>query len=540
MQFPILTKNSLTSSGRLALGVVLLLFLSSCVVTETTPESVNQSPRIEERPDSSEPTAASSTPLPSSEDSAEPQAPEPITDLWERIRRGFQLEEYYSHPTVLARIDDYAANQRLFDLVSERAAPFLYLIVEQLESEGLPLELALLPIVESTYNPNAYSAEHAVGLWQFLSSTGRSFGLQQDWWYDGRRDPVASTNAAILYLQELVEQFEGDWLLALAAYNTGTPNMRRAIRRSGLSLDDGVEFWDLGLARETRAHVPKLLAIASVVQHADRYDIELPEISNSQYLLSVDVSAQIDLRQAAELAGIEYAELRRLNNGYRQWATHPDTPQSLYVPVSAAETLRTAIKDIPAEQLLTWDRYEIQSGDTLGGIARRLGTEVDVLRVVNRLSGSRIIAGRSLLIPRGLNRDRNVSELAQLAPALSLPATVPASYRVRSGDNLWSIARRFQLKSVDIAAHNNFALNDLLMPGQVLDLSFVERATLAESDTPFTELDGTYRIRPGDTMARIASRLNVPVQELLSWNGFSGSEIIYPDQTINIQPPEAR
>ena len=463
----------------------------------------------------------------------------PITDLWERIRRGFQLSEYFDHPTVTTRLDDYSDNQYLFDLVSERAQPFLYSIVEQLEAEGLPLELALLPIVESTYDPNAYSLEHAVGLWQFLGPTGRSFGLQQDWWYDGRRDPLAATEAAIAYLKRLHEQFAGDWLLALAAYNTGSPNMRRAIRRSGSSLEDGIEFWDLGLAQETRAHVPKLLALAKIVESPGSYGVELPAIANQQQLMKVEIGAQIDLRQAAELAGIDYGELRRLNNGFRQWATHPDNPQALYVPTANATQLAEAIANIPAEQLLTWDRYEIQQGDTLGGIASRLGTEVDVLRVVNRLSGNRIIAGRSLLIPRGLNRDSNVSELAQLAPEMAMPAAVPTNYRVRSGDNLWSIARRFQLKSTDIAAHNGFELGDLLMPGQVLDLSFVEPTAIADSESPLGN-NAMYRVRPGDTMARIAARVNVPVAELLSWNNFSGSEIIYPDQRIRIQPPESR
>ncbi len=466
--------------------------------------------------------------------------PEPVVDMWERIRQGLQLSAHYDHETVRGTLDDYAGNQRFFDLVSERAAPFLYLIVERLEAEELPLELALLPVIESTYNPNAYSAEHAVGLWQFLSSTGRSFGLQQDWWYDGRRDPIASTDAAITYLKRLHGQFEGDWLLALAAYNTGSPNMRRAIQRSGSSLDEGVQFWDLPLARETQAHVPKLLAIARIIQDPAAHGVELPVIANEQQVSKVEIGAQIDLRQAAELAGIDYDELRWLNSGFRQWATHPDSPQSLYVPLASAEQLSRAVAEIPADQLLTWDRYEIQSGDTLSGIASKLGTEVDVLRVVNRLSGNRIIAGRSLLIPRGLNRDSSVRELAELAPEVALPASVPATYRVRSGDNLWSIARRFQLKSVDIAAHNGFAINDLLMPGQVLDLSFVDATALAETDSGLSNTATEYRVRRGDSMARIATRLGVPVDDLLRWNGFNGDEVIYPDQSIRIQPPATR
>lgn len=532
------TNNKHQRPIRYLAGILLLALLQAC---STLP--VEQGPSSTGGVDSTYPDTpsplSSAAPNTYSTPSSD-NTPEPITDLWERIRRGYQLAEYFDHPTVAARIDDYAGNQRFFDLIGERAAPFLYAIVERLEAEGLPLELALLPIVESTYDPNAYSAEHAVGLWQFLGSTGRSFGLHQDWWYDGRRDPLASTEAAIAYLKLLHGQFQEDWLLALAAYNTGSPNMRRAIRRSGISLQDGVEFWDLGLAQETRAHVPKLLALAKIIQDPQAYAIELPAIANAQQLARVEIGAQIDLRQAAELAGISYQDLRRLNSGYRQWATHPDSPQALYVPVANAAQLSAAIAEIPRDQLLTWDRYEIQAGDTLSTIARRLGTETEVLRVVNKLSGSRIIAGRSLLIPRGLNGDQNVSELAALVPEPSLPATIPASYRVRSGDNLWSIARRFQLKSADIAAHNGFATSDLLMPGQILDFSFVAPSSLAESEAPLSSLSGEYRVRPGDTMARIAARLSVPVADLLSWNNLSANETIYPEQRIRTQPPGSR
>lgn len=527
------------SSSRLLrlLSIGLIVIIQAC---STIPESDTDNPSAQsESPrtravNSQRRVTTVSIPAPQEEEVL------PVTDMWERIRQGLQLTDYYDHETVLARLDDYAGNQRFFDVVTERASPFLYTIVELLEADGLPLELALLPVIESTYDPNAYSVDHAVGLWQFLSSTGRSFGLQQDWWYDGRRDAIASSEAAISYLKRLHGQFDGDWLLALAAYNTGSPNMRRAIERSGSSLDDGVEFWDLRLARETRAHIPKLLAIAKIIQNPQAFGIELPPIDNAPQISRVEISGQIDLRQAAELADTDYELLRHLNAGFRQWATHPDNPQFLYVPVDKAEQLSQAVARIPSSELLTWDRYEIQPGDTLSGIASRLGTEVDVLRVVNRLSGNRIIAGRSLLIPRGLNGDQNITELAELAPEIALPATIPSSYRVQSGDNLWSIARRFQLRSSDIASHNGFSINDLLMPGQVLDLAFVERSALAETDSSLPRSAADYRVLPGDTMAAIAAKHGLAVNDLLRWNNFSGEEVIYPDQIIRIQPPATR
>lgn len=459
-------------------------------------------------------------------------------DLWARIRDGFQLQTDYRRPEVQERISDYAGNQRYFDLVGERAAPFLFFIVEQLEAQELPLELALVPIVESTFNPNAYSGEHAVGLWQFLSTTGRSFGLQQDWWYDGRRDPHASTLAALQYLSAMHEQFQQDWLLALAAYNTGSPNLRRAIRRSNQDAD-APDFWTLPLAPETRAHIPKLLALASIIASPEDYGIELPSLANAEPLARIDIDAQIDLAQAARLADMDDETLRYLNAGYRQWATHPDAPQWLYLPKDRVEEFRNGLAELGPDQLVTWDRYEIKAGDTLGGIASKLGTGVDVLRVVNNISGSRIIAGRSLLIPRGLNNGSDVTRLARLAPVQAQPPSIPDYYTVRRGDNLWSIARRYQLKSIQIATNNGFGTDALLMPGQVLDLRYASAGDRLTASTATSTPAAWYRVRPGDSMARIATRLGLELDQLLMWNEFSGDEIIYPEQRIRIRSPES-
>ena len=185
-------------------------------------------------------------------------------DLWRRMQAGFQLRDDYAQAEVVSRLQYYTDNQRYFDLVSERAAPFLYWIVEEVDRRHLPQELALVPIVESTFNPNAYSGEHAVGLWQFVGATGKSFGLQQDWWYDARREPRAATIAALDYLQIFYGQFNENWMLALAAYNTGDSNLRRAIRKSGQGTGI-IDFWNLPLPRETHAHVAKILARAKVI-----------------------------------------------------------------------------------------------------------------------------------------------------------------------------------------------------------------------------------------------------------------------------------
>ncbi|MEX2131703.1 MAG: transglycosylase SLT domain-containing protein [Pseudohongiellaceae bacterium] len=319
-------------------------------------------------------------------------------DLWDRIVAGFRLDDHYSHPDVQRELNSYIKNQAYFDRIAHRATPFLYWMVEEVERRQLPTELVLLPIIESAFDPRAVSNQRAVGLWQIVAPTARMLGLQQDWWYDGRRDPIASTTAALDYLETLYDQFDQDWLLALAAYNAGEGNMRQALKHR----DEETSFWDLRLPDETQTHVPRLLALADILAHAEHHEIELPEIPNAVYFRVVDPGFQIDLSIAAETADLELAVLRDLNPGYLQWATHPDTQHRILVPIQIASRFETELVSIPQEQRLIWDQYLIQPGDTLSSIARKLDTRVDVLQRVNGLSSTRIIAGRSLLIPRKL------------------------------------------------------------------------------------------------------------------------------------------
>ncbi|PCJ28425.1 MAG: lytic transglycosylase [SAR86 cluster bacterium] len=456
------------------------------------------------------------------------QGAEVYDNVWERMRAGFELNGQYQNNAVAHQIETYSGNQRYFDLVTERATPFLYWIVDEIDRRNLPQELALLPFVESTFNPNAYSQEHAVGLWQFLGSTGKSFGLQQDWWYDGRRDPYASTIAALDFLEVLYKQFDDNWLIALAAYNTGEGNVRKAIRNSGNSSDE-VDFWSLRLAGETRAHIPKLLALAAIISNAEAYDIELTPLPNQAVLTAVEIGSQIDISQAAKLADIDYAELRALNPGYLQWATHPDQPQHLLMPFTNASELQDKLANLSESELVTWDRYEILPGDTLGGIARKLNTRVDILESVNALRNSRIIAGNSLLIPRASNLDS-----ITLAPTVRRKQNinVPASYTIKRGDNLWSIARRYNLKSKEIAAWNQIELDVILHLGQTLDLQYATHSEAQLSDVFSADSRADYLVRPGDSMALIARRFEFDLQDLLLWNDISINELIHPGQTI--------
>ncbi len=519
-------------------------FLAACQTQEAvsidTQESISQQPAAIARPV-----------LPSARVKKIPRAKDEVasveaieqeySDLWHRIRDGFQLQAEYSHPGVQKLINKHSDNQRLFDLVALRASPFLFDIVEEIERRGLPLELALLPIVESTYNPNAYSPDHAVGLWQMIGPTATSYGVQQDWWFDGRRDPLISTGAALDYLETLYGNFGNNWLVAIGAYNTGGGNMRRAMRRSDQSYED-LDFWSLPVALETQSLVPKLLAFAAIVNDIDNHGIELPAIANQPGLEAIELPGQIDLAQAARLLAIDYDDLRSLNPGYLQWATHPDGPHVLMVPPAKAPGFRQQIATLDPSKLLTWDRYQVKSGDTLSGIASKLGTRADVIMVINDLSSSRIIVGDSLLIPRSIN---SISDLANynsvISPTAQVTPQVPTRYTVRGGDNLWSIARKFDLRSAEIAKWNDFAINSTLRPGQVLDLSFAQDdLDLVAEEPEVAKVDtGYYQVNRGDTIERIARRFGRSASDLLEWNNLNKTELIYPGQEIRVTPPDA-
>ena len=262
----------------------------------------------------------------------------------------------------------------------------------------MPLELALLPVVESAFDPFAHSPRYASGLWQFIPSTGRIYGLDQDWWLDGRRDVLSATRAALDHLEDLHEEFDGDWFLALAAYNSGAGNVRRAIARNlrkGLPTD----FFHLELRNETRAYVPKLLAIAQVAVAPERYGVAIPAIPNEPYFARVDAGGQVDLGRVANLSGIPLAELRALNPQYNRWVTAPAGPYDLLVPASAEQRCREALATLPPSERVRFERHRVRPGDTLYAISLRYRVPVAVLRTLNRIRGSLIHPGQELLVP---------------------------------------------------------------------------------------------------------------------------------------------
>ncbi len=438
----------------------------------------------------------------------------PPKDLWERLRRNMSLEQV-ENERVETQLDWLRQHPKHMLWTSQRAVPYLYYIVEQTERRGMPAELALLPAIESGFRPRVHSRLKAAGLWQFIPSTGSAFGLKQDWWYDGRMDVVSSTPAAFDYLQHLADQFEGDWLLALAAYNAGPSLVRRSIernRKEGLQTD----YWSLDLPGETQRYVPRLLAVSRVVADPSAHGIALADIPNQPYLETVELPDQIDIKRAAQLAGLDSEELKRLNPGLKRWATAPDGPHHLTLPVGTADSFQAKLAALPKSQWVSLKRYKIRRGDTLGGIAQRHGTSVAAIKQANKLKSSRIRAGKLLAIPYpGEATD-------EILASLSDSNAAAATHIVQQGDSLWNIAREYELDHRQLARWNGMAVDDTLWPGQVLQLK------LSKGKKSLS-----YKVRKGDSLYVIARRHGVSVAELRRWNGIDGN-MLKPGQELTL------
>jgi membrane-bound lytic murein transglycosylase D len=471
-------------------------------------------------------------------------SPEKDQDLWARARRGFRLDHELDRKRVQSQLRWYSNNQEYLNRVVRRANRYLYFVLGETEARDLPTELALLPIVESAYDPFAYSHGRAMGIWQFIPATGRLYGLNQDWWFDGRRDIQASTNAALNYLERLYKAFDQDWQLALAAYNSGEGNVRAAIRKNR-KRGKPTDFWSLKLPDETKAYVPKLLAISTLVADPSQHNVVLNPIPNKPYWVQAHVGTQIDLSQAAKLAEISLEELYLLNPGFNQWSTHPKGPFHLLIPVDKEQTFQANLAQLDDTERVGWRRHKIKYGENLGLLASRYNTSIQTIKQVNGIKGNLIVTGDSLLIPVALtSQDRYVlssderlkSKQAYLENKLGRAAQ---SYTVKPGDSFWTISRRFKVSMRALAKWNGMATRDVLYPGMVLKIFTTDKITTSSrpvsNQIPGTIRKLNYKVRPGESLSLIADKFNVSVSKIKGWNGeLAGKKYIQPGQQLTL------
>lgn len=428
-------------------------------------------------------------------------------NLLERAVNDFRWPEYTDEESVVYWVQRYQQQRDQFEAVLGRAEPYLFYILNQLEANDLPAELAFLPFIESGYQPDVASWVGAAGLWQFMPATGRSLGLDLDWWIDERRSVDQSTQAAIRYLSYLHSLFDEDWFMALAAYNTGEGNLRKAIRNnSGVA-----DYWSLKLNSETASFVPKLLAVVHILKNADTFDLSLPDWANQEYFEIYVSDRQLDLQAVATHLDLEEQYLLSMNAHYPQKFTAPNQSARLLLPMGKAEELLAIIDTLPIVTGPSWAHYEVRSGDNLSVIADRMGVSVRDITEANQLSSNLIHPGDDLLIP-------NSSVRATNKPVQSAVASV------RSGDSAWIIARRYGVGLSELLAANDLGNSDLIHPGQLLKLP----------TQPSGDAQITHEVKSGDSLYDIAIYYGVGLTDLRTWNALGGSNLIRPGDELTI------
>jgi membrane-bound lytic murein transglycosylase D len=470
-------------------------------------------------------------------------------DLWQEIRNGFsfsnklptasQSNKNSSYKTPEQRVERYrkrllASPSSIYN-ITENAEPYLYFVVNELKAHNIPLEIALLPIIESRYDPFAYSPGRASGLWQFIPATGRNYGLHQDWWQDKRRDTVLATRGAITYLSSLHKRFDNDWLLAMAAYNVGQGNLAKAIRKNK-KLGKPTDYWSLDLPKETEHYIPKLLAWCNIIMHADRYAIDLKAIANEPHFTLVDIGSQIDLAEAAALADVDIDTIYNLNGSYNRWATDPEVPHLLAVPVDNADILEERLVNLKSDQRLSWQRYTIQPNDSLIKIGNKFNTSPKLIARVNNIKNNRIHAGKALLIPSAakasefyrLSEDQRLSSRQNSSPKNK---TQKIEHKVSNGESLWEIAKYYNVGVKELARWNSMAPGDLLTLNKKLVIWSKKTPIINASNEKRTVF---YTVRKGDSLAYIAGRFKVRVRDIKNWNNNTNKKYIQPGQLIKL------
>ncbi|MBA54757.1 MAG: lytic transglycosylase [Pseudomonadales bacterium] len=533
---------------RIAVNILCLILISACSVNSPQSGDVityetEPAPLLADQPEAAEPEDYSGPDffipgvfdeLATGTDSDDTTGDAPT--VWEVYRKHTILDLSEDNTRIKQQRDWYAKHQSYLDRVTQRAEPYLYYIIEESIKRGLPSELALLPVVESAYDPFAYSHGRAAGIWQFIPGTGRAFGLKQTWWYEGRRDIVAATDAAMDYLESLNRQFDGDWMLALASYNSGAGTVRNAIKRNQRK-GKPTDFWSLDLPKETRAYVPKLIAISQLFAEPEKYGITLIDYPYQPFFEAIDIGGQLDLAMAAKMADLPMEELYRLNPAFNRWATDPKGPHRILVPVGKADQMRAEIDKLPMEKRVAWARYTIQRGDSILSISKKHNITPDLLKQVNHLSSNNIRAGKTLLIPQSSEPLDHYSLSAEQRLASKQNRSVSGKqkvmHKVKNGETFWSISRQYGVHHRTLAKWNGMAPTDTLSVGKTLVIWTNQAQPTSEMQSQRMRKI-RYRARSGDSYAGIANRFNVSLGQLRRWNDIDIKKYLQPGDMLTL------
>lgn len=452
-----------------------------------------------------------------------------IYTVWTRIRDGFKVPDM-QNSVVEANVAKYSKRPDYLQRMADRSQKYLYHIIEEVDARGMPTEIALLPFVESAFVTNAKSRVKAAGLWQFMPATGRDYSLDQTMWLDKRYDVLQSTSAALTYLQRLYDEF-GSWPLALAAYNWGEGNLRRAIKRNqakGLPTD----YMSLKMPDETRNYYPKLQAIKNIVKDPRNFGIKLPTVYNEPFFVQIFKDQDIDVKRAAQLAGMSQAEFSTLNPSFNRPVIVASHNHSMLMPTDKIDTFveNLVTYRMSGKPLSSWTTYRVKPEDTIASIAKKAHMSEEALREANQIpSGRRIKPGSLVLVSRdsGLGEAEDISSDTIDASFALAQDFRRVSYRVRKGDTLPRVARRLGVSAKTIASSNRLK-GSRLKVGQMLYVNVPVKTRQVASNPPVTEKTSNakfYVVRKGDTLYSIAQRYSISVNALKSANRLSSSNV---------------
>jgi len=432
-----------------------------------------------------------------------------------------------------------------------RASYYIPVMEALFADSGLPTDLAYLPLIESGFNPKAYSYAHASGIWQFISSTGRIYGLRKNFWVDERRDPLKATQAAISYLKNLHEEFN-HWYLALAAYNCGEGGVRRAIRKAGSN-----DYWNLRLPKQTMHYVPKFISSLIVARNPDCFGYTIA-IDSAWEFDTIFTNECLDLQSIEKGLALPQGTLKKMNPHIKQWCTPPDMKNILlYLPSGTKEKFRVYAANLPENEKVKWYRYRIRSGDNLSVIASQFNLSVRALKSVNNLKSNRIIAGKYIFIPIPARHSAStylaansgsVSQSEKKGNQSQPPAGYhEVQYRVRSGETLSEISEIFTVSVAQLCRWNNITNRHQLRVGTKLSIYVKDKksaaATYAENKAvpSVPGLVKKYTVEKGDNLYTIGKRLHVSSSDLIRWNGKDPARpLIHPGEVIVYQPPQEK
>ena len=440
---------------------------------------------------------------------------QPYQDVWDFIKQNNTSQNTnILNDQVLAYMNMHLKDLDKFDEYLNDSYYFLYFVIQELEKNNLPLELAILPYIESNYDPFSISSSGAVGIWQFMPRTGRLYQLDRSWWNEDRHDPFRSTEAAVKYLKYLYQRFDQNIYLTLAAYNAGPSLLDRRInqnKRRGMDTD----FWSLNVPVQTKNYVPKYIALRELILNSDNYGIKLPLIPYEPVVKKISIPGQVEVLTLSEYLDIKPELLYKLNAGYTKWASAPENESVFYIPSEKYILFEDEDNPFKNSNQINWISHIVQSGDSLWSLASKYDTEVKIIKKINYLNSDLLSINDTLLIPLSKSKSNNF-----------IPYEM---YIVSEGDTLWSIAKEYNIEIRDLSRMNSINENSYLQLGQQLSIGNknIHRNMESKKRTIL------YSVKQGDNLFKISELFDVSIRSIEEINNFKNATLM-PGQIIKV------